>query len=113
MKCPDCGTVNDRPKATQLLLDEIFEGHIDVDASAQEHLQLECTECGAVLGYMGSGAAIGSSNIRGYYCGSHWFRGPFPLVLAPAKSLHTVSITAVPISPGLSLPEQYPTTYER
>lgn len=67
MKCLDCGAENDSPNGTQLLLEEIFEGNVDVDAGAQEHVQLECSECGAVLGYLGSAAAIGSTNIRGYY----------------------------------------------
>jgi NMD protein affecting ribosome stability and mRNA decay len=67
MECPDCGAENDYPAGETLLLDEIFEDHIDVDAGAQEHVQLECPDCGAVLGYLGSAAAIGSSNVRGYY----------------------------------------------
>ncbi|MCY4731977.1 hypothetical protein KY092_15555 [Natronomonas gomsonensis] len=67
MKCLDCGADNDTPAGKQILLEEIFDGNVDVDAGAQQHTQLECRECGAVLGYLGSAAAIGSSNVRGYY----------------------------------------------
>lgn len=67
MKCLDCGKENEVPKGRTIHLDEIFDDHIDVDVSVQEHTQLECRECGAVLGYLAAGAAIGSSNVRGYY----------------------------------------------
>lgn len=67
MECPDCGDNSEVPAAEQIAVSEIFDGHVDVDVSAQTHLQLECPECGAVLGYHAVGAAIGSNNVRGYY----------------------------------------------
>lgn len=67
MECLDCGTENEAPGAETILMDEIFEGHIDVDTSGQQHLQVVCTECDAILGYTAVGAATGSSNVRGFY----------------------------------------------
>lgn len=68
MECLDCGAENEAPAAESILTDAIFEeNNIDVDLSAQQHLQLTCSECGAVLGYTAVGAATGSSNVRGFY----------------------------------------------
>lgn len=68
MECPDCGEHNDVPKGRTILLEDVFdESHPDVTASVQEHVQLECRDCGAVLGYLGVGAAVGSEETRGYY----------------------------------------------
>lgn len=67
MKCFDCGSENKVPKGRTIRVDEIFDGHVDVDVSIQEHTQLECRDCGAVLGYLAAGAAVGSNDIRGYY----------------------------------------------
>lgn len=67
MECLDCGHVNDHPAGRSIKISEAFSGDIDVDLGAEDHVQLECTECGAVLGYIGVGAAVGESNVRGYY----------------------------------------------
>lgn len=68
MECPDCGERNESPAATTILLDTVFDdSHPDVEAGAQEHLQLECPDCGAILGYQGSAAAFGSTDVRGFY----------------------------------------------
>ena len=68
MECLDCGAESEAPVAESILTDGIFENsNIDVDLSAQEHLQLACGECGAILGYTAAGAATGSSDVRGFY----------------------------------------------
>lgn len=68
MQCPDCEAVNDVPAGESILLDEVFDDdHPDVDAGVQEHVQLECPDCGAVLGYLGVAGAFGSENTYGYY----------------------------------------------
>lgn len=68
MKCPYCGEVNDVPAGETILLDEVFDdSHPDVEAGVQEHVQLECLDCGAVLGYLGVAAAFGSEDVTGYY----------------------------------------------
>jgi len=67
MKCLDCGAENEHPNGEVFMLDDILDDHVDVDLSIQQWVQLECTACGAVLGYTGTGAAVGSSNIRSFY----------------------------------------------
>lgn len=68
MECPYCGETNDAPEGESILLDEVFDdSHPDVDAGVQEHVQLECPDCGAVLGYLGVAAAFGSENVTGFY----------------------------------------------
>lgn len=67
MECLDCEAEFEYPKGKKILTGDIMGDHVDVDASGQTHTQLECPECGAILGYLGYAAAIGSSNIRGYY----------------------------------------------
>lgn len=68
MRCPYCDATNEVPAAESILLDEVFDDdHPDVDAGLQEHVQLECPDCGAVLGYLGAAAAFGSEDVHGYY----------------------------------------------
>jgi ribosomal protein S27AE len=58
--CPHCGDEIEVPDGDMIRLDEFFEEDAeDVDVSVQQHVQLECPECGAVLGYLGVGAATG------------------------------------------------------
>jgi predicted RNA-binding Zn-ribbon protein involved in translation (DUF1610 family) len=58
--CPHCGDEMDVPDAELILLDEFFDDAGDrVAVSGQEHVQLECPHCGAVLGYLGTAAATG------------------------------------------------------
>lgn len=58
--CPHCGEDMEVPAANSLRVDEFFDDEIeDVDISAQEHIQLECKNCEAVLGYLAVGAATG------------------------------------------------------
>ena len=49
----------DVPKGETILLDDFFTEDADASISGQEHVQLECPHCGAVLGYLGVGAATG------------------------------------------------------
>lgn len=67
MACLECG--NDEPPAPKrILLDDILDdSHPDVDLSVQEHAQLECRDCGVILGYQAIGAAVGSQDTYGYY----------------------------------------------
>ena len=49
------------PNGNTILLDEFFSEEPDgVAVSGQEHVQLECPNCEAVLGYLAVGAATGS-----------------------------------------------------
>lgn len=58
--CPHCSEDMDVPKGEIIKLDEFFdEGVEEVDMSAQKHMQLQCPNCDAVLGYLGIGAAAG------------------------------------------------------
>lgn len=58
--CPHCQEEMDVPEAQSLRVSEFFtEEAGDVEISAQEHIQLECPHCGAVLGYLAVGAAAG------------------------------------------------------
>ena len=58
--CPYCEEEIEAPNGKQLRVDEFFNDEADdVSVSAQEHVQLECRECGAVLGYLAIGAAAG------------------------------------------------------
>jgi hypothetical protein len=66
MECLDCGE-DTQPEGEVIMLEDIMDDHVDVDTSIEQWVQLECGDCGAVLGYTGAGAAIGSSTIRGYY----------------------------------------------
>lgn len=48
------------PKGETIRAAEFFEEEAgDVAMSAQEHIQLLCRNCDAVLGYLGVGAATG------------------------------------------------------
>lgn len=67
MQCPDCENENPVPQGKAIHVSDFLEGDVDVDASQAIYTQLECRDCGAVLGYHGIGAAVGSSNIRGFY----------------------------------------------
>jgi hypothetical protein len=58
--CPHCDEDIEVPDGEMIRLDEFFtEDAGDIDVSVQKHIQLECPECGAVLGYLGLGAAAG------------------------------------------------------
>lgn len=58
--CPHCSEEMEVPEGESILLDEMFTDEAeDVDVSGQEHIQLECPNCGAVLGYLAVGAATG------------------------------------------------------
>ena len=60
-RCPHCDEEMDAPAGETLRLDELFdEEKVDVSTSVQQHVQLECQNCGAVLGYLGVGAATGN-----------------------------------------------------
>lgn len=67
MECLDCGADNDAPHGRTFLLDEVFENSVDVEAGVQKYVQLECADCGAVIGYLGTAAAVGSQDVRGFY----------------------------------------------
>jgi hypothetical protein len=48
------------PNAATIRVDEFFSEEAgDIDVSAQEHVQLECPNCEAILGYLAVGAAAG------------------------------------------------------
>lgn len=48
------------PESETLRVSEFFtEEAGDIEVSAQEHIQLECPNCGAVLGYLAVGATAG------------------------------------------------------
>jgi predicted nucleic-acid-binding Zn-ribbon protein len=67
MECIDCGNKNEFPNGQQIHVTEFLQNDIDVDESMAFCTQIECRDCGAVLGYLGAGAAVGSKNVRGYY----------------------------------------------
>lgn len=59
-KCPSCEEDVDVPEGESLRLDEMFTEEVeDVDVSIQQHIQLTCPECDAVLGYLGVAGAAG------------------------------------------------------
>lgn len=48
------------PRGETILLDEFFDtDEVEVSLSGQEHIQLTCPGCEAVLGYLAVGAATG------------------------------------------------------
>lgn len=58
--CPHCEKEMEVPEGNTILLDEFFTEEADgVDVSGEEHVQLECPNCNAVLGYLAVGAATG------------------------------------------------------
>lgn len=58
--CPHCGEDGGMPKGETIRAAEFFEEAAgDVAMSAQEHIQLLCRNCDAVLGYLAVGAASG------------------------------------------------------
>ncbi|MCY4731976.1 hypothetical protein KY092_15550 [Natronomonas gomsonensis] len=58
--CPHCKEEMEVPNAATIRVDEFFSEEAgDIDVSAQEHVQLECPNCEAVLGYLAVGAAAG------------------------------------------------------
>lgn len=58
--CPHCQEEMDVPKGESIRVDEFLDSETEeVDVSVQEHVQLECRNCGAVLGYLAVGAATG------------------------------------------------------
>lgn len=68
MECPDCGERTETPAGNRIRVEDVFDdAHPDVEAGRQEHVQLECPNCGAVLGYLGAAAALGSEDVYGFY----------------------------------------------
>lgn len=58
--CPHCKEEMDVPKGSSIRVAEFFSEELEeVDVSAQKHIQLECRNCAAVLGYLAVGAATG------------------------------------------------------
>jgi Zn finger protein HypA/HybF involved in hydrogenase expression len=58
--CPHCQEEMQVPNGDQLRVSEFFSEEAgDIEISAQEHIQLECPNCEAVLGYLAVGAAAG------------------------------------------------------
>lgn len=58
--CPHCQEEMEVPKGETILLDDLFTEEVeDVDVSGEKHMQLECRNCEAVLGYLAVGAATG------------------------------------------------------
>lgn len=59
--CPHCGEDMEVPKGRAIRTGDFFDEEEvdDVSLSAQQHMQLECRNCGAVLGYLAVGAATG------------------------------------------------------
>ena len=57
--CPHCEQEMEVPNGDTILVDDFFTEDADASISGQEHVQLECPNCGAVLGYLAVGAATG------------------------------------------------------
>lgn len=59
--CPHCGEEMDVPAGELIKSNEFFDEEVveDVSMSAQQHMQLTCRNCDAVLGYLAVGAATG------------------------------------------------------
>lgn len=58
--CPHCEEEVELPNGKPLRVDEFFTDEADdVATSIQQHVQLECPECEAILGYLAAGAATG------------------------------------------------------
>lgn len=63
--CPACESEYEVPSGESILVDEFLDD-IDVDVSVQEHVQLECPECEAILGYLGVAAGVGGDDQIGF-----------------------------------------------
>lgn len=60
MECPDCGVDTGLPRGVSFDVDEALGDDNDsVTMAEQRHYQLECQDCGAVVGYTGVAAAVG------------------------------------------------------
>ena len=58
--CPHCQEEVSNPDGDVLRLGEFFKEEAeDVDVSIQQHIQLNCPSCEAILGYLALGAATG------------------------------------------------------
>ncbi len=63
--CPYCESSMDYPAGETIRAQEFIQG-VDVEESIEMHVQLECPECEAILGYLGFGGATGGDDFRGY-----------------------------------------------